>query len=127
VKALARPSFAAVAWAVGGPLLLWAGHFAFCYVAVAVGCAGMARGAAWSLAEVRGVLLAGSFLALVAGSWWLARACAGWRRAALREGRALTPAREKAALPAGRAIAALLAWVGMLGTAVPLLLLPPCT
>ena len=134
MKPLVRSPFAGAAWAVGGPLSLWAAHFALCYVGVAMGCVGIARGAGWNLTELRWLLMVGSVLALGVGFWWVVKGCAGWRAAERREGRALTPAlsrererqREVAALPAVRATAALLAWVGMLWTAVPLVLLPPC-
>ena len=97
------------------PLWLWALHFAFCYVAVAVGCH-----AGWHLAVLAGfsllqwLLVAASVLACLAGAELLRRA------------RAHAAQQRDGLLGRVRLLAALLGLVGIVWTAVPTLLLPVC-
>ena len=96
------------------PMLLWSAHFAFCYVAVAVGCSALAHGGgAWAL-SLRTALLAGTVIALAAGAWLFVRACR-------------SDAREPGTLLAKvRLAGAVLALVGIAWTALPLAFLPLC-
>jgi len=97
------------------PLWLWALHFAFCYVIVAVGChAGWHLVAVAGFSSLRWALVAASVLACVAAAELLRRA----RSQAAREPPAL--------LGRVRLLAAVLGLVGIVWTAVPILLLPAC-
>ena len=96
------------------PMLLWSAHFAFCYVAVAVGCTALAHGDAASALNLRPALLAGTAIALAAGAWLLVRAC----HADVREPGSL--------LAKVRLAGTVLALVGIAWTALPLAFLPLC-
>jgi hypothetical protein len=111
--ALRFPFFAGVR-AASAPLLLWALHFAFCYVVVAVGCTAVGRGADAAPGDLRLALVAATVLALALGMWLLLRAC----RASLAGAGDL--------LPRVRLACAALAFVAMLWTGLPLTLLPVC-
>jgi hypothetical protein len=52
-------------WQGTAPLILWAGHFFFCYLYVAAGCG----------AASRAVLLAVTAVALAIAGWFVAAAC----------------------------------------------------
>jgi len=93
---------------------LWAAHFAFCYVATAVGCAAIARGNALTASSLQLMLVVGTAGALAAAAVLLVRAC----RADARDPTAL--------LAKVRLSAAVLALVGIIWTGVPLAFLPPC-
>ncbi|NML16580.1 hypothetical protein [Azohydromonas caseinilytica] len=96
------------------PLALWAAHFAFCYVATAVGCTALLQGGGITPQTLRAVLALGTTVALAGGAGLLWRAC----RPAARRGGDL--------LPVLRRTGALLALVGMAWTGLPLALLPVC-
>ena len=88
------------------PLLVWAAHFAFCYLAVAFGCV------AWGpQAPLRALLIGASVLALLAIA---TQAALAWRRR-----------RTPLAVPAER-WASLLALLGVAWTTLPALVLPIC-
>ena len=110
----ASPFFAGM-WSGAAPLLLWAAHFAFCYLAVAVGCVDL-LGSSPSItaAQLRLLLAAGTVLALAAGLWLLRRA---WQ-AVQRQPGGLSPR--------VRLVGAGLALVAMLWAGLPLALLPVC-
>lgn len=94
---------------VSGPLWVWAVHFAFCYVAVAFGCE-----AGWDgTFLLRGVLAAGSLVALVAASALLLAAC--------RRARASAAFAARVGLPV-----AALSLLGIAWTSAPVLVLPAC-
>jgi hypothetical protein len=100
------------------PLLVWAAHFAFAYLFVSLGCAS-------GLGELRlvgGVSAMTCVLLLVsvAALAWLAWAGALSARALLE-----TPA-PRDTLVEVRLGATLLAFVGVLWTTLPILMLPPC-
>jgi hypothetical protein len=98
------------------PLWLWAAHFAFCYVGVAVGChAGGHEQALAGLSLLRWMLLLASVLALVLGAFLLHRA---WRQA----GRGADGGLRARV----QCVAAGLALVGIAWTTVPALSLPTC-
>jgi hypothetical protein len=108
----AAPTFFSGTVRASLPLWLWALHFAFCYAGLALGChAGWDRGEA----PLRGLLLTGSALAVAAASLLLWRA---WLQ--LRSDRAA------GLLSQVRLAAAVMAWIGIVWTSVPLLLLPLC-
>jgi hypothetical protein len=109
-----RATFFAGVRAGGAPMLLWASHFAFCYVGVAVGCTALAHGGTTSASSLRTALLAATAIALAAGAWLLVRAC----RADAREPGAL--------LAKVRLAGTVLAIVGIAWTALPLAFLPLC-
>jgi len=97
------------------PLWLWALHFAFCYVAVAVGCrAGWQHGGATGLSPLQWLLAAASAAALGIAVVLLIHA---WRHRA---------AHPDELLARVRSIAAGLALIGIAWAAIPLLLLPTC-
>jgi hypothetical protein len=106
-------SFFAGVRAASAPLLLWAAHFAFCYLAVAVVCASDAPSMA--APQLRLWLAAGTALATAAGAWLLLRA---WRLDRREPGGGL--------LPKVRLVAAVLALVAMLWIGMPQALLPVC-
>ncbi|MEW6704801.1 MAG: hypothetical protein AB1430_08120 [Pseudomonadota bacterium] len=112
-----RSPFFAGVWAGCTPLLLWALHFAFCYVVTAVGCRAWMQAAEASLTplQLRGLMAAGTALALTLGLWLLHRACGATRH-------------ERAGLlPRVRLASAALALVAIAWTGLPLALLPVCT
>ncbi len=114
----ARPGagFFAGVRAGAAPLLLWAAHFAFCYLAVAVGCAAGSKGGALMAGPpLRLLLAAGTALATAAGAWLLLRA---WRLDRREPGAGL--------LRTVQLLAAVLALVAMLWIGMPLALLPVC-
>lgn len=88
------------------PLLVWALHFAFCYLAIACGCL------AWGpRAPLRAVVIGASVVALVAIG---GQAALAWRRR-----------RTPLAVPAER-WAAVLALLGVAWTSMPAFMLPAC-
>ena len=96
------------------PMLLWSAHFAFCYVAVAVGCSALAHGGGAWASSLRLALVAGTAMALAAGAWLFVRACR-------------SDSREPGTLLAKvRLAGAVLALVGIAWTALPLAFLPLC-
>jgi hypothetical protein len=109
-----RATFFAGVLAGAAPMLLWSAHFAFCYVAIAVGCAAIARGGAVTASSLTLMLVVGTAGALAAAAVLLVRAC----RAGMREPAAL--------LAKVRLAAAVLALVGIAWTGLPLAFLPPC-
>ena len=110
----AAPFFPAAARA-SLPLWLWALHFAFCYVAVAVGCrAGWQHPGAAGLSPLQGLLGWGSAAALGGAVVLLVHA---WRHRATAPG---------ALLARVRSVVAALALIGIAWTSIPLLLLPTC-
>jgi hypothetical protein len=106
--------FSAAARAASAPLLLWAAHFAFCYVAVAVGCTAVLQGGGITPQGVRWVLTGATALALGGGITLLWRAC--------REGRRT----RGDLLPVVRGATALLALVGMAWTGLAVGLVAAC-
>jgi hypothetical protein len=95
------------------PLLVWAGHFAFCYLLAAAQCT---PGALRSGGPDR-VLLGGVTVAALLVCLWLA-----WRERAI-----LRDARGARLLDWSAALSALLALVGITWTGMPLLLVGGCT
>jgi hypothetical protein len=117
-RAGGRSPFFAGVFAVTAPLMLWSFHFAFCYVAVAIGCTDIAHdGGPDSITQtqLRLLLIGGTALALGLGAWLVVRAC---RSAAGGFGDLL---------PKVRLACAALALVAMVWTALPLALLPVCS
>ena len=113
-KQPALPFFAGV-WAGVAPLLLWAAHFAFCYLAVAVGCVDVLGNSPFlSLLQLRLLLAAGSVLALGTGLWLLRLAWGAAR------------AQPESLLAKVRLVGAGLALLAMGWESVPLALLPLC-
>ena len=107
--------FLAGVWAGVAPLLLWAAHFAFCYLAVAVGCVDVLGNSPFlSALQLRLLLVAGSVLALASGLWLLRHA---WGAA---------HAQPASLLAKVRLVGAGLALVAMAWGSVPLALLPLC-
>jgi hypothetical protein len=98
------PFFAGV-WAGMAPLMVWAAHFAFGYVAVAVACVG----APPDPQVLRAVLLGATALAFV---WLAAMLC----RASSLDGYAQLM----------RRVGALLSLIGVAWSGVPMVLLPAC-
>ena len=97
------------------PLLLWAAHFAFCYVAVAVGCtAALQDGGAVTPGLVRVLLALATAAALAGAGALLWRAC---RPAARAQGELL---------PVLRRGVALLALVAITWTGLAVALVPAC-
>ena len=96
-------------------LLLWALHFAFCYVLVSVGCTEVLKGAAITPEGLRVAAGAATVLALLLGGAWLLRACRGFA------------AGRGDLLPKVRLASAALAFVAMLWTGLPLALVPACS
>jgi hypothetical protein len=97
------------------PLWLWAVHFAFSYVAVAIGCRlgwQQAPDGAWSRLDT--ILALGSALAAGAALWLLCRAC--------RPAASGSPGLSKRV----RGLASLLALLAIVWTTVPMLVLPVC-
>ena len=92
------------------PLWVWAAHFAFCYVAVAIGC-----DAGWDVSTLRLTLAAGSGVAIAAAAL---STVSVWRNARRAAHRGL-------AARVGL-LAATLALPGIAWTALPVLLLPAC-
>lgn len=115
-RAAPRSPFFAGLWSGAAPFFLWAAHFAFCYLAVAIGCTALhvPGGLAPSSGGLRTLLLAATAAALVAGAVLLVRACRALRR------------RHDDLLPTARAVGAALALVGMVWTAWPVAVLPVC-
>jgi hypothetical protein len=110
-----RATFFAGVLAGAAPMLVWSAHFAFCYVATAVGCTAIARGGALTASSLQPMLVAGTAGALAAAAVLLVRAC----RAGVREPAA-------SLLGKVRLSAAVLALVGIAWTGLPLAFLPPC-
>jgi hypothetical protein len=106
--------FFAAARTASAPLLLWAGHFAFCYVAVAVGCTAALQGGGITPQGVRWVLIGATALALGGGVGLLWGACRAGRRT------------QGDLLPVVRGAAALLALVGMVWTGLAVGLVGAC-
>jgi len=99
------------------PLLVWAAHFAFAYLFVALGCASSVGELRFiGVSAITWVLLAVSLAALA----WLAWIAATTARALLS-----VPA-PRDALAEMRLGAALLAGVGVLWTTLPIAMLPAC-
>lgn len=97
-------------WRGTAPLLVWAAHFAFCYVLVAAQCSPALFD---GTAPRRWVLLAACALALGACAWML------WRAA--------RPLGEAASLREwAAALSALLALAGVAWTSLPVLMLDGC-
>ena len=105
-----RSPFFAGSMRAAAPLWTWALHFAFCYVAVAVGC-----DAGGDLAALRWTLVAGSVVAIAAAALLTLSA---WRNARQAAHRGL-------AVRVGL-LAAALSLLGVAWTALPVLLLPAC-
>ena len=112
---LPRSPFFAGVRAASAPLLLWALHFALCYVAVAAGCTAIAHGASLTPAALRLALVVAAVLALALGGWLVWRA---WRACLAGDGDLL---------PKARFACALMAWIAIVWTGVPLALLPACS
>lgn len=105
-------SFGAGVHAAAAPLVVWAAHFAFCYLVAEVGCHDGGHGAPWRPdAGVQAALVAATLAACGALGWMLWRACRA-RRAGL--------------VACVRGTAALLSLAGVAWAAVPLWLLPAC-
>jgi len=97
------------------PLWLWAGHFAFCYVAVAVGCHAGWHEAAWHGASaLRWALAGASALALAAAVALLGLACRS------------RPGPARPLQDVARRLVAVMALVGIAWTTWPALWLPAC-
>lgn len=103
------PTLAAGLGAGSAPLLLWAAHFAACYVAAAVGCM-----PAPAPERVAFFIAAATLVALAAGGVLVVQACRHVRRDA------------GDLLPRLRLLVAVLSWVGIAWTGAPLALLAPC-
>jgi hypothetical protein len=109
-----RFPFFARTWAGLAPLLLWALHFAICYVGVAIGCSAIARGAPLGAMPLRVLLAAGTAAAVLVGAGLVWRGC-----------RAMS-ARQGDLLPKVQLVGSGLAVVAILWTGVPLAMLPLC-
>ena len=110
-----RFPFLAGTWAGIAPLLLWALHFAFCYVGVAIGCTAILRhGASGGTTGLRMVLAIGTVAAAAGVGWMLWRGCR-----AIRAG-------DGDLMPRVRLLGALLALIAIVWTGVPLAMLPVC-
>lgn len=108
------PPFFAGAIRASLPLWVWALHFSFSYVSVAVGCrAGWQLGTLAGLAPLRWLLVLGSIVALPAAALLLISAM---RSVAAEDG--LTAC--------VRLLAAVMALLGIVWASVPVLLLPLC-
>ena len=105
-----RASFFGGSMRASAPLWIWAAHFAFCYVAVAIGC-----DAGRDLAALRWTLVSGSVVAIAAAALL---SLSAWRNARQAAHRGL-------AVRVGLLIAAL-SLLGIAWTALPVLLLPAC-
>jgi hypothetical protein len=111
-----RASFFGGSMRASAPLWIWAAHFAFCYVAVAIGCdAGWHRVDWAGLSALRWTLASGSVVAIAAAVLLLVAA----RRHARGAGHAGLAAR------VGLLVAAL-SLLGIAWTSLPALLLPAC-
>jgi hypothetical protein len=94
------------------PLLVWAGHFTFCYLLAAAQCTPAVMRAGGPDRMLMGIVTAGA-LALCA---WLL-----WRERAI-----VRDAREAALVDWSAALGALLAIVGIVWTGMPLMLVQGC-
>lgn len=105
------PFFAGV-WAGGAPLLVWAVHFAVCYVAVAVACAGAVKAGAGEPGTLRWALAAATVVAAVvlAAMLWRSRSSATH-----------SPYPQIV-----QRVGAVLALIGIVWVGVPLAMLPAC-
>lgn len=106
MKQTPAASFFAGVWAGMAPLVVWAAHFAFSYVAVAVACVG----APPDPTVLRAVLLAATALAFVVIAALL------WRAPSSLGGYAVL----------ARRVSAVLSLIGVAWSGVPMLLLPVC-
>jgi len=105
------------AWSGSAPLVLWAAHFALCYVALALGCTAILGGSMLMTPDLlRLALAAATGIAVLAGLWLLLRA---WRAAGPGHGHG-------GLLGRVRLVVAGLSLVAMLWTGLPLALLPLC-
>ena len=106
------------AWQGVWPLLVWASHFAFSYLLVALGCIAGLDAARWAgVPIITWILLSVSAAALVGLGWLAATSARGLRSAMPRHD----------TLAGVRAGAALLAWIGVLWTTLPIVVLPVCS
>lgn len=110
-----RAPFFSGSWHGTVPLLIWAGHFFLCYIAVALACdQGWGRQTWMGLSGLQWSLLALTAGAAGSLAWLTATAC---RSAMLATG---------ATLAGVRLVVAFLSLVATLWTAVPILWLPAC-
>jgi hypothetical protein len=107
----AEPFFAGV-WAGSAPLLVWAGHFAASYVAVAVVCMGAVNAGTAEPPALRWGLAAITALAGITLAAMLWRACA--------------PAPDTPCLQLVRRVCTALSLIGVAWTGVPIAMLPAC-
>jgi hypothetical protein len=105
------PFFAGV-WAGSAPLLVWALHFAFCYVAVAVMCTSAVNAGLDEPRALHGSLAAATALAFVTLAAML------WRTR--------SPAPQASYLQLMRRVASTLALIGVAWMGVPMAMLPAC-
>lgn len=111
-----RAPFFGESMRTSAPLWLWAAHFAFCYVVVAIGCdAGWHRIEWAGRSTLQWTLATASVAAIAAGAALL---LAGWRHARDDAHRGLA-ARV-------RVLVAALSLTGIAWTAAPAVLLPAC-
>lgn len=105
-------SFFGGVWAGMAPLLVWAAHFAFCYVAVAVMCAGAVEAGIGEPRALRWLLAAATVLALaaLAAMLWHAR----------------RPDSRAPYLQLMRRVGSTLALIGVAWMGVPMAMLPTC-
>jgi hypothetical protein len=99
------------------PLLVWAAHFAFAYLLVALGCrAGLDALRIAGLPVMTWLLLLVSLAALAGLGWLGAVSAVEWRRTI----------DDRETLAGVRLAAAVLGWIGVFWTLLPILLLPLC-
>jgi len=94
------------------PLLVWAAHFAFCYLLAAAQCTPAAMRAG---GPDRGVMIVATVLALLVCAWLM------WRERGIMKAASAAPLLDWSA-----ALGALLAFVGIIWTGLPLLLVQGC-
>jgi hypothetical protein len=112
MKRVRAASFFGGVWAGMAPLLVWAAHFAFCYVAVAVMCAGAVQA---GIGEPRAL------------RWWLVVATVlGLAALAAMLWRARRPDARSPWLQLMRRMGSTLALIGVAWMGVPMAMLPAC-
>lgn len=109
-------SFFGGSWRASAPLWVWAAHFAFCYVAVAIGCDAGWQQLRWAgVSALQWAMASASVVAIAVATLSLLAACRAARDSA---GNGM-------AVRVGLLVATL-SLLGIAWTTVPVLLLPAC-